>query len=359
MKIVFVVSAINGGGAERVIVTMANRYAVCGDDVTILMVAGHSIFYNLNENIRVLSIGQPSGGNPLVQIKRLFSMRKYFRMYRDSFIVAFSTRINMFSILASIGLKNSLVVSERNDPNQFHYIWLRDKIYELGARGNTRFVFQTEEAMKCFPERIQRKSTVIPNPLRADLPEPFLGKREKKIAAVGRLESQKNHKLLIDAFLQFHQKFPEYILHIFGQGSLEQELKIQVHRLKLDEVIHFEGFCNNILERIRNFGMFVLSSDYEGISNSLVEAMSLGIPSISTDCPIGGSALCIRDEQNGLLVPVGDVEALAEAMIKIAEDKQMAEHLSIEAIKIRETFGEKIVTNKWREYIEGGNGAKE
>ena len=100
MKIVFVVSAINGGGAERVIVTMANRYAVCGDDVTILMVAGHSIFYNLNENIRVLSIGQPSGGNPLVQIKRLFSMRKYFRMYRDSFIVAFSTRINMFSILA-------------------------------------------------------------------------------------------------------------------------------------------------------------------------------------------------------------------------------------------------------------------
>lgn len=355
MKIIFVVSAINGGGAERVITTLANRYAEQGDNVTVLMVAGETVLYELDRRIEIVSVGRPSEGNPFIQIKRLFSMRKYFKAHRDSHIVAFSTRINMFSILASLGLNVSLTVSERNDPRRFRPIWLRDKIYELGMRGNTHFVFQTEEAMKCFSEKIQRKSVVIPNPLREDLPEPFMGVHEKKIVAVGRLEPQKNHKLLIEAFSRFHRKFPEYTLHIFGSGSLEEELKTYTGTLKLQEAIFFEGFCDTVLERIRRCAMYILSSDYEGISNSLMEAMALGLPSISTDCPIGGSALCIQNEVNGILVPVGDVEALAEAMEKVAGDVQLSDNMRREAVKIREIFGEKKIAARWREFIENRN----
>ncbi len=358
MKIVFVVSAINGGGAERVITTLANRYTLQGDDVTILMVAGEAVLYELDERIKIVSIGQPSKGNPLIQCNRLFSMRKYFRAHRDSRIVAFSTRINMFSIVASLGLHISLTVSERNDPHRFRPVWLRNMVYELGASGNTYFVFQTADAMRCFSEKIQRKSAVIPNPLRENLPESFMGMREKKIVAIGRLEPQKNHKLLIEAFAEFHPKFPEYTLHIFGQGSLAQELKTYAQTLKLNEMIFLEGFCDTVLERIRTCAMYVLSSDYEGISNSLMEAMALGLPSISTDCPIGGSALCIQDGINGFLVPVGDAKALAKAMEKIAGDIQLSEKMSCEAVKIRETFGETKITERWREFIENRNGIR-
>ena len=157
MNIIFVVSAINGGGAERVIVTLANYYVGQGDDVTILMVAGDTILYRLDERIKIFSIGQPSGGKLLIQIRRLLSMRKYFKTHKDSYIISFSTRINMFSILSSFGIKVPLIVSERNDPNRFHHAWLRNKIYEFGAKENTYFVFQTEDAKRCFSKRIQRR----------------------------------------------------------------------------------------------------------------------------------------------------------------------------------------------------------
>lgn len=356
MKIVFVVSAMNGGGAERVVATLANRFAVQGDDVTILMVAGDTSVYPLHKDVKQLSIGQPSGGNPFVQIKRIASMRKYFKVHKDCHIVAFSTRINMFAILAAAGIPVSMTVSERNDPNQYNHIGMRNSIYKFGAKNGVKFVFQTKDAQMCFRDMIGRNSTVIANPLRSNLPVPAVlrfSEREKKIAAVGRLEPQKNHMVLLDAFAGFHQSFPEYELHIFGQGSLEQELRNEADHLGIAEYVTFEGFRKDILEAIKTYAMYVLSSDYEGISNSLMEAMALGLPCISTDCPIGGSALCIQDGENGRLTPIGDARALQEAMEWIAQDDSRAEAMGQRAAGIRGRFSEEKICELWRAFIEG------
>lgn len=346
MEIVFVVSALHGGGAERVIATLADQFALHGDKVIILMTAGDEIAYRVNEKVQVVSIGQPSNGNLLKQAERIFNMRRFFKAHAGSRIVSFSTAINMFTILASIGLKNKVIVSERNDPNRCNYKKIRNFIYSFGKN----FVFQTKSAMQCFPEKLQRKSVVIPNPIIKDLPEIYAGEREKKIAAVGRLEAQKNHKLLLEAFARFHKQFPEYELHIFGKGKLEQELKQLTAALEIDRQVFFEGFCTDVLEKIRTYSMYVLSSDYEGISNSLMEAMALGLPCISTDCPIGGSALCIENGQNGLLVSTGNMEELYDAMKKLAEDAALAEQLGKNAAGVRQRFDEEVICRQWHDY---------
>lgn len=347
MNIIFVISAMNGGGAERVIATLANTYVKQGDSVTILMVAGDEVAYPLNKKIQILSIGQPSHGNPMIQIKRLFQMRRYFKEHKGSVIVSFGTEINLFTILASLGLKCRVIVSERNDPNQCRYVWLRNSIYTLGKQ----FVFQTEDARDCFSERIKNRSRVIPNPIRKELPKPYSGEREKKIVAVGRLEKQKNHELLIRAFELFHKSFPEYSLHIYGDGRLKGTLQERIAVMSLEESVCLEGFQTNILEQIRKAAMYVLSSDYEGISNSLMEAMALGIPCISTNCPIGGSKLCIDNKENGLLIPMGDEIALCEAMRFFAEDSVSAQKMGNNAVGVRETFSEEKIARMWYNYM--------
>lgn len=356
MKVIFVISAMNGGGAERVLATLANRYADQGDEVTILMVAGDESAYPLNTRVCSLSIGQPSHGNPLVQVRRLFAMRSYFKQHRDSVIVSFGTEINLFTIISTLGLKNRVIVSERNDPNRCNYQKVRDVVYSLCRN----FVFQTEDAKRCFSQRIQKNSVVIPNPIRRELPEAFQSdeasktQREKKIAAVGRLEAQKNHQMLLQAFAGFWKRFPDWELHLFGQGSLEAELKKQAKELGIEKSVIFEGFQSDVLECIRTYGMFVLSSDYEGISNSLMEAMALGLPCVSTDCPIGGSALCIQNGENGLLVPLGDAEAFQKAMERIAGEEEFSAKLGKNAVSVRDIFAEENISRQWKDFLENG-----
>ncbi len=360
MKITFVTSALQGGGAERVIVTLANRFAEQGDEVKILMAAGDESVYSLHPAVVSSSIGAASHGNPLVQLKRLWRLRSYLKKHPDDKIVSFSTSINMYTLLASLGLKNRVIVSERNDPAQCAYKPLRDLVYLFGKA----FVFQTKDAKRCFADRIQKRSAVIPNPLRSGLPEPWEGEREKKIAAVGRLEPQKNHMLLLDAFAQFHRRYPDYTLHIFGIGSLEQKLRERASQLNVSEYVVFEGFRRDVLETIRTYRMFVLSSDYEGIPNSLLEAMALGLPCIAADCPIGGCAMCIADGENGLLTPTKDPAALRAAMERIAAsyagkerdgetEELFSAKLSQNAVKVRQTFDEKRIAGMWRSYIDG------
>lgn len=343
MEIVFVTSALHGGGAERVIVSLANYFSGQGDTVTVLMTAGSEVAYEVAPEVRVCSIGRASRGNVWIQIQRLMHMRRFFKTHRDSKIIAFSTTINLYTILASLGLGNDVIVSERNDPARCRYKLFRNLVYRFGKR----FVFQTEEARMCFPPHIRNKGVVIPNPLREGLPDVWSGEREWKIAVVGRLEPQKNHALLIRAFAGFVKKFPEYELCIFGKGGLEQELKHMAKDLGIGGKVSFPGFRKNVLEIIRSYRMFVLSSDYEGIPNSLMEAMALGIPCIATDCPIGGPGLCIKDGENGILIPVGAYRELQTAMEKIAGTESLAKELGKNAEEIRKRFSVEEVGRAW------------
>ncbi len=150
----------------------------------------------------------------------------------------------------------------------------------------------------------------------------------------------------MQAFSDFHKEYPDYVLEIYGKGELEETLKKNTAEMGLGERVIWHGFCPDVRKRIADAGMYVLSSDFEGISNSMLEAMAMGIPVIATDCPIGGCAEYIQNGKNGLLVPVGDRKAMADAMKRLAEDQGLAASVSENGSRIREEFPIRVIADQ-------------
>lgn len=339
MKIVFVLPDMPGGGSERVVAMLANEYVKRGYPTAILLFAGNQVAYPLDERVEICIAGKASGGNPFIQISRLFRMRRFYKKNKGCYIFSFCVRGSIFSVIAAAGIPHRFLVSERNDPTRISGQRLRDWSY----RKAEKLIFQTEDMKKCFSEDIQRKAAVIPNPVSGDMLEPFQGERKKQIVSVGRLQPQKNHKLLIDAFAAFHEVYADYELHIFGIGELESDLKTRAKEFHIENQVVFRGFSSDVQREMWDSSMFVLSSDYEGISNSMIEALAMGVPVISTDCPVGGSRMYIEDGESGILTPVGDDKALTDAMLRIAGDSGLARKLSENGVKIKEKYSlEKI-----------------
>lgn len=357
MRIIFVIPNMTGGGTERVISLLANEYRRRGIGVTILMFAGEECAYRLDPGVELLCVSPQSYGDIRVQWKRLCRMRKYFRENSGSLIYSFSVMGTVFSAIAAVGLHCPMLVSERNDPRRGRQGPMRDLAYARAVK----IAVQTRECAGYFPRFLQKKTVVIPNPVDLTLPKPFEGEREKTAVFVGRLHRQKNPGLLLEAFAIFVEKFPEYMLHMYGEGELEIQLKKISENLSISNRIVWHGFCPDVRSRIVKAGMYILSSDFEGISNSMLEAMAMGIPVIATDCPIGGSATYIRDGENGLLVPVGDRDRLAQAMLRLASDPKLAARVCANGAKIREQYPVWVIADRLLEAagagddIQGGN----
>lgn len=352
-KVIFVTVSMRGGGTERVISILANRMIAMEYEVTIVMIAEPTIEYKLDEKIRTVCVSKATGGSLIGRIKRILNMRREFSQDKSAKIISMGTVANMFTMIASFGLKNPVTISERNDPNRLNHRpiksyekWLRNVLYKRADK----IVLQTPDVLECFPDTIQKKCVVIPNPVPADMPMPMqTEEREKTILTAGRLTEQKNHKMLLEVFAKFSQEFPEYHLNIFGRGELEEKLDQQIRELQMQHKISLRGFSDDLYEELGKGGIYVSTSDWEGISNSLLEALAMGIPTIATDCPMGGSRMCIQDGVNGYMIPVKDEEALLEKLVKLATDKELCSALSENAMKIRESFSESVITKQWLE----------
>ena len=121
--------------------------------------------------------------------------------------------------------------------------------------------------------------------------------------------------------------------------------------MSLEDKVVLKGFSNNVHKEIVNAMMYISSSDYEGISNSMLEAMAIGLPTICTDCPIGGARQVIKSQDNGILIPIGDVSALTNAMFKIVENKDFRDFLSTNAIKVRQIYDMENICREWEKVL--------
>lgn len=348
-RIVFLIGSMGKGGAERVISILANYYAEKGWQVDILLLLHNCCEYSLNENIRIIPICIENKSRIAQLPKWMYNIRKYVKKEKPDKIVSFIARINIIAILSCVGLNKSLIISERNDPSadgRSVFVRLATQLLYPFARC---IVFQTRWAQSCFSKKIQRKSLVIPNPIH--ITTLASSSTEMKIVSVGRLIEQKNHSMLIHAFKKVHECFPGYRLVIYGEGKLRSELELQIQELKLEKFVSLPGNVLDIHEKLANAEVFVLSSNYEGLSNALLEAMMMGLPSISTDC--AGSNEIIIDNYNGRLVGIGKQDQLADAICDTIKNKEKAQKYSVNGRKSVKSMNIENVISKWENVISG------
>jgi len=352
MRILFTSSSLAGGGAERVVARLASYIAGMGHEVSVLMLAENKITYDVDARVVVNFVEPRIKVRGIRYYDRLYRFRKAVKRINPDVVISFSAPVNIMVLQALRWSKVRTIISERNnpyvDPETPSGRKKRDDIYHL-ADG---IVFQTEDARDYFSDNIKSKSTIIINPIDSNIPNPYDGEREKTIVSVARLDPQKNHKLLIDSFAEISDRIKDYDLKIYGVGSQQNMLQELIDSYGLNNRIKLMGYFDNVLDRIRKASLFVLPSDYEGISNSLLEALALGLPVVSTDHPIGGARLLIKPGENGLLTPVGDKDRLKAAMLKVIEDSDIAMKLSNNAVHIREVASIEYVSKRWLDFIQ-------
>ncbi len=345
-KVLFVTGSLRRGGAERVLSILANEMAEKGWQVHILTLLFSKRGYQLNTNVEVIDISKEERNQMLDAPRLILQTRKIIKQLKPDAVISFMVTINIVTWLATRFLGVVFIPSERNDPSVGRgkvISFLQNLVYKQ----STKTVMQTERAKNYFERKVQDNSIIIPNPIVVH--NMAASVKECRIVSVGRLEPQKNRELLIEAFNEVHKRYPEYVLEIFGEGSLETKLQKQINDKELGEFVKLCGNVQNIHERIANAEVFVLSSDYEGLSNALLEALMMGLPCITTNC--AGSEDAIENGKNGIIVPVGDKEALVSAMCALIEDKDMAMRLGMEAVKRSAKFSKDTIVNQWMELV--------
>ena len=351
MKVLGFIGAMTADGAERVMSLLVNTLASEGHEV-VLLLQSNIIEYKLDERIKVIVVGNNGVTNPVSSFLNIYKgTRRVFKQENPDVIVSFMSVVSIYACLCSIGLHIPVIVSERNTPSHEVRTKLHSIVRNLSYRLAKGAIFQTKEARDYFPKHIRNLSTIIPNPVSDNLPYADRKNIEKTIVTLGRLDTQKNHKLLIEAFFDFSKTNPDYTLKLYGKGPLENTLKLLVHKMELEDKVLFMGNQPQIHEKIRNASMYVLSSDYEGISNALMECMAMGLPCISTDCPCGGSRELIQDGINGVLVPVRDSVKLTEAMERLADDISFANFIGANSKTVRKLYSREKIIGRYIDYI--------
>ena len=354
MKLLFVNASLTDGGSEKAMVLVANQMVQLGHDVLMLLVRDKkSITYVPNSRIELVQFCYSSTNKLGILVRRLKLIRAHVKEFEPDCIISFMWDINVMMLAATFGLNVRKIVSERAFPGSSERGLTSKRLQDFFYQFADTIVYQTPMARSYCPTALLDKAIVIPNIIDSPSVAPFSGVRTKRVVSVGRLTRQKNYPMLLKAFAEFTQKHDDYVLEIYGQGELESELRNLAVELAIGDKVSFEGYVDNVAERIRDAAMFVLASDFEGISNAMTEAMALGVPVVCTDCPVGGASLMIEDGTSGLLVPVGDCSELARAMAKIADDFKLSKCISVNAKEVVSKFSAEKIGDLWKGLVCG------
>lgn len=353
-NVLLIIASFAGGGAERVTVNLANalseKYNVC----VVTLFSNPDDYYPC-DRVKVLKYGDylerfNKRGMKLIRklhhgyFPRLLWVRGIKKRFRPDATISMLEVPNLINALTPCG--DFRIVSERADPSVIGGRYQKSIMRSAMLADHT--VFQSRRVQHMFPRKVQKKSSIILNPV--SVMTEAADHHDKRIVTAGRLTEQKNHKMLIRAFSRFLPDHSDYILEIYGKGKLKDELNELARQLGAAESVRICDFAPDLHERISSAEMFVLSSDFEGLSNALLEAMMAGLPCISTDC--AGSDEVIENMQNGILVPVGDEDALLKAMTAMADDEELRSRIAENGKRTSVRFRTDTVIAQWIDLIE-------
>lgn len=343
-NIVFFIGALGSGGAERVVSILTRQHVQKGIPVEIVLYYDEPPFYDIHPDVRITYVERETGSRNL--LKNILWLRRYFTR-NAGLVISFLAQFNMVALAALFATGIPVIVADRNDPRhmpkQAPVRIARNILYHLADA----VVVQTQHNKAYFSPTLQKKCSIIYNPVDLQDKKGMALRTEKKnrIISAARLMKQKNQLMLINAFAQIKKEFPAYTLTIYGEGPFRGELEKKIGELGLEDSVFLPGKVQNIFDCIADADLFVLSSDFEGMPNALIEAMCLGLPVISTR--VSGATDLIIDGENGLLTDVGNTKQFEDAMRQMLADAELRRGCANEAVKLNDQLHTDIITAQW------------
>lgn len=352
MKLLFIGYLHGYGGAERMIIQLTNAMVKRGHKAIFLVLSDNNSKYKFEEGI-IKYVALDQSKNKMANLfRRRSAISKAINKEKPDLIINFWLQSAYLCLSLGKQIARKTIYAERGDPSDSEYSGLLGFLRNITVKNIRSLVFQSKNAMEFFDKSIQSKGVVIHNPVFVNVEEySNIEKNKNRIISVGRLHPQKNQENLIRAFELVSKELPQYYLDIYGDGELRENLQNLIDELKLSQKVFLRGTTDKIYNEIASSCLFVLSSDYEGMPNVLLEAMALGVPCISTDYKPGSVPEIIEDGVSGIIVPINNSAKLAEAMIKILRNKDLQEKISNNGKKKMKEFTPDKIYSTWENYF--------
>jgi GalNAc-alpha-(1->4)-GalNAc-alpha-(1->3)-diNAcBac-PP-undecaprenol alpha-1,4-N-acetyl-D-galactosaminyltransferase len=350
MKILLVCSSLTSGGAERVLSTLANFWDSQGWEIDVFIISKENSFYQLNNTITLTSSKRYYQSGTLNFFRQLYDIRQCVKQSHPDVVISFLNIMNIATLLATIGLKTPIIISERNNHDS-----LKSKFWNT-LRHLTYPLTQGMVVLSQYDFNQYHKindKVIIFNPLDIKtLQKVSLEKKEKSIIAVGSLHPQKGFDLLIQALAPIKTQLLKHgwRVEIIGKGQERNRLLSMIEAHQLQNLVHLIGEKKNIFDYYQKASIFILSSRYEGFPNVLNEAMAHGCASVAFDCKTGPSEM-IQHQINGLLTPAQNIDILGKNILKLVKEKALRQKFFYASIKIREKNSLPKISQEWKNYI--------
>ena len=373
MRILFFVSSMHAGGAERVAATLASAWAARGDEVVLVptYTKKGSLFYRLHPEVKLLWLADRMGwmGKTwFASIRKWFAIRRVVKDIQPDVVISFLTNVNVMVLLSTRGLDVPTIVCERTNPAVSSsagkaLVALRRRVYPWA----TLVTVQAQASVETFRAMVPgiQRLAVIPNPLPPELAQAFTGGRpmptdgqRRRVVAMGRMVPIKRFESVIHVFAALAEEFPDWDLYIWGEGPLRAALERQVKEAGLEARVFLPGRTAEPWRELAQADVFVLASEVEGFPNVLLEAMALGVACVTVDCPSGPREIS-RDGEDALLVPLGDRPALGQALAELMADPVLRDVLGKHAaVSVRDRYELEEIVRQWDVLIADVRGLK-
>ncbi|MGB3759552.1 MAG: glycosyltransferase family 4 protein [Rivularia sp. (in: cyanobacteria)] len=364
MKITFVIPSLSSGGAERVLILLAQAFLNKGHQVTVITLSTEdNDFYSLPVGTERLALGilenSANALNAIVNnLNRLSKLRKAVCSTKADVVISFVTETNILTILSLLKTGIPVISTEHCDPNLMSYGRIWEKLRRISYPYATKIVSVSKGVDNGFEWLSTNKRAIIYNPFleiednHSQIELPFGTDSEKQwIMSMGRLTYQKGFDILLSAFAKIANRYPDWQLIILGKGEQRSELEQLVKENGLSGRVILPGVIKNPFPILKKADLFVMASRFEGFPMSHGEAMACGLPVIATDCPSGPREI-VRHNIDGILVPSEDISALAEAMDNLMSDEKERIRLANRATEVTKRFSLENVINCWEKLFE-------
>jgi glycosyltransferase involved in cell wall biosynthesis len=356
MRIALVITALGAGGAERVIIGLANAWAARGREVTLITfeVPGTTPYYELDPRVALRQLGVASAARPIWRavwqgVRRVRALRQTLRTLEPDVAISFLAKINVLTVLATAASRCRSSSPNATTPSASVSAPPGAGCAQACTAVAYCVVTPSRGVLESFPGVIRMRGRVIPNPVDLTPPRRRLS-GTRRLVAVGRLVHQKGFDLLLRAFAAIATEHPEWTLTIWGEGEERGRLEALCAQLGLLERVQLPGLTERPGQWVEQAEVFVLSSRFESFGNVVTEAMVAGLPVVAFDCPWGPGDI-VRDGDDGLLVPPEDVGALAAAMRRLIADPELRRRLGEAGARNVRRFEKAAIVAQWEALI--------